>query len=326
MLLMMLVGEMCVGIRVIFSSLPVGQDLWVCHVKIWFGHLGFSLVFGGLFLKMWRVDKIINTTSVRRVKITNNDIARLGICVCFCIISYLFIISFASGLYTQVDTFTVANQDTLMYTCEEEISGIQIAMYVLECFFVIWGIRLCNATKNAPSAINDSGSTALATAIICATCLMVMPIIYLVGLTSVVQEVIAGFAFVLCLFATQIIIFAPKVLSLYLGEEVDKKLKVSAVAAKVYQETAEDTSFIRACRTALNEKATLDDKHQFCVQQLEYWRNMLVIVVEKRSSATGTWSNGETNTSAVTQFGKLNSSLESGEVMRVTNISQYNEG
>jgi hypothetical protein len=35
MMLMVLLGEFCIAIRVLFSSFPVGQEAWTCHGKIW---------------------------------------------------------------------------------------------------------------------------------------------------------------------------------------------------------------------------------------------------------------------------------------------------
>ena len=253
--------------------------------------MGFGLLFGGLFLKMWRVDKIVNTTSLKRVKITNNDIARIGITTVIALTAYLGVISGAAGVYSKVTTTTDANQDTRMYLCAEKIVGFEIALFAVECFFILWGIRLCNATKNAPSVVNESQYIALATAIICALCIMVMPIIYLVGLSSVIDEVISAFAFTVCMFSTLCILFVPKVLQLYSGDEVDSKLKAHKVAARVYQETkAEENSLIRECSKALKSMSSLDEKHHLCVSQMEYWRTMLMAIDEKRSSGSGSGS------------------------------------
>jgi hypothetical protein len=185
---------------------------------------------------MWRVDKIVNTTSLKRVKITNNDIARMGVLTSVLLAAYLSMISGAAGVYSKVSLSTVANQDTLMYTCSSKIAGFEIALFVIEGVLIIWGIRLCNATKNAPSVVNESQYIALATAVICVLCVMVMPIVYLVGLSSVTNEIIEGFAFTICILSTLAILFVPKVLQLYSGVEVDSKLKVHKIANKVYQE------------------------------------------------------------------------------------------
>lgn len=55
MMILVLLGEIMIALRVLFASFPVGRDVWVCHGNMWFGHLGFCMAYGGLFLKMWRI-------------------------------------------------------------------------------------------------------------------------------------------------------------------------------------------------------------------------------------------------------------------------------
>jgi hypothetical protein len=33
---LVLLGEVCVAIRVLFASFPVGSYVWTCHGKIWY--------------------------------------------------------------------------------------------------------------------------------------------------------------------------------------------------------------------------------------------------------------------------------------------------
>lgn len=297
------------------------------------GHLGFGLLFGGLFLKMWRVDKIVNTTSLKRVKITNNDISRIGVITSILLAAYLGVISGASGIYSSVVMSTVANQDTLMYTCSEETPGLQMALFVIEFIFIVWGIRLCNATKNAPSVVNESQYIALSTLIICVLCLMVMPIVFLVGLSSVTNEIIQGFAFTVCIFSTLFILFFPKVVQLYNGDDVDSKLKIHKVAAKakVHQETSsEENSLVTECSKALKSMANLDEKHKLCVSQIEFWRNMLVAIEERRSSGSG--SGSATSAAAISEsknmssnyYNRINSAASNS--LDVGSASQFSPG
>jgi hypothetical protein len=242
---------------------------------------------------MWRVDKIVNTTSLKRVKITNNDIAKIGLITSILLAAYLGVISGASDIYSNVVMSTVANQDTLMYTCSEKHPEYGMVLFVIEFILIVWGIRLCNATKNAPSVVNESQYIALSTLIICVLCLMVMPIVFLVGLSSVTNEIITGFAFTVCIFSTLFILFLPKVLQLYNGEDVDSKLNMKKVVAnaKVYQETSsEENSLISECSKALKSMASLDEKHKLCVSQMDFWRNMLIAIEDKRSSGSGSGS------------------------------------
>lgn len=63
-------------------------------IGLWLGHLAFTFVFGGLFLKTWRVNRIINNTAFRRISITNYDILRIWLELMACVVAYLLILTF----------------------------------------------------------------------------------------------------------------------------------------------------------------------------------------------------------------------------------------
>ena len=250
---------------------------------------------------MWRVDKIINSKSLKRVQITNTDIARLGCAAAALLIVYMLVLTVAGKPYTTLVINTVRNQDTYIYACEQQVPEIQIALFAVEAFFVAWGIRLCNATKNAPSAVNESSFIAGATATIIVLSALGLPIIYLLDLNPVSEEIIAGFVFCAGMFATLAVLFGPKALSLYLGEEVDSKMGINmkAAAAKVSQEQpTSEGALMDACARAL-KGLSLDDKFALCQRQLVYWRTMLMVVEERRSSDTGSGSGASSAVSVV---------------------------
>lgn len=223
------------------------------------------------------------------MKITNNDIALMGAYVTVAMAVYL---AFLSGLgrpFSSLEVATDSNQDTYIYSCSLEVPEIHLALFIVEIFFIVWGVRLCNSTKDAPSAVNESKFIAMATSVIIAICTLVLPVVYFLPITPVAVEIISGFAFSACQFATLAILFIPKVLSLYRGEDVDAKLKVTA-PAKIYGENSkEHNSLLDASVLALKGKI-LDEKYIICQKQIEYWRTMLVVIEERRSSATGSAS------------------------------------
>lgn len=58
--------------RVITGSLPVSHNS--CSLNTWFGHLAFWLIFCSMFLKTWRVHKIVNNKTLKRIMIPENQI------------------------------------------------------------------------------------------------------------------------------------------------------------------------------------------------------------------------------------------------------------
>ena len=342
MMAMVLTGEALLSVRIILSSIvnldTKGSD-WLCVSHLWFGHLGVCMVFGGLFLKMWRVDKIINTKSLKRVKISNNFILLMGCAATGAICVYLAIVTGFGKPSVHMNISTVKNVDIYSYGCSEQVPEFEEALNGVEALFVLWGIKLTNATKNAPSAVNESVFIALATAVIIVLTAVGLPMAYLIGLSPVNTEILSTFLFICGVFSTSFILFAPKILDLY-NEVGVSRLKLHDVKNRVFgsksgavigaaqswlgggvtsQTTAASMSeafsraerkLIDACSAALHG-FSLDERFMMCQRQLEYWRTMLVAVEEKRSSDTGSGSGG--SSVATSSVFKKDSSVEGTE-------------
>lgn len=53
-----------------------------CSLKVWLRELGFSISYGALLLKTWRISMVFRVRSATRIKITDSGlIKRLGIIV-----------------------------------------------------------------------------------------------------------------------------------------------------------------------------------------------------------------------------------------------------
>lgn len=63
------------ALRIFVSSADV--NISSCSAKLWLEHFAFQLMFGTLALKLWRIDRIVNGTAMKRVKITEEDILRI---------------------------------------------------------------------------------------------------------------------------------------------------------------------------------------------------------------------------------------------------------
>jgi 7 transmembrane sweet-taste receptor of 3 GCPR len=231
-------------------------------------------------------DRIVNVRGLKRMKITNNYIAIVGVCMSFAMCVYLAFLSGFGRPTTSLRILTEDNQDTYVYSCELKEPGVHLALFIVEIVIIVWGIRLCFSTKDAPSAVNESKFIALATAVIIGISILVLPIVYFLSLSPVATETIAGLAFSICQFATLVILFLPKVLSLFNGDEVDTKLKVQASSPKILgEQTSSSNVLLKACHEALMGKS-LDEKYVVVQEQLHYWKTMLVVIEEKRSSET----------------------------------------
>jgi hypothetical protein len=238
---------------------------------------------------MWRVDKIINGKSLKRVKITNRDVALMGGGVVVAVSVYLAIMSGVAGQHIKLIILTNKNVDTYEYECEENLPEMEDALFGLEAFFLLLGLRLCNATKDAPSVVNESKPIALASSILIALTGLIMPVCYLLNLDPVTIEILAAFGFGVAAIATTALLFGPKVLALSRGEDgIDKK--PHSALEQATEETdlnSAESALIHAGVKALRH-LDLDERFGLCQRQIDLWRRKLIEVEERRSSGTNT--------------------------------------
>ena len=83
-------GGLLGTVRVVTGILPVSDVS--CSMDIWFGHLAFWFIFAPMMLKTWRVHKIVNNKTLRRVTITENYILVIFVCMIAYLLVYLTIV------------------------------------------------------------------------------------------------------------------------------------------------------------------------------------------------------------------------------------------
>ncbi|XP_014217479.1 probable G-protein coupled receptor CG31760 isoform X2 [Copidosoma floridanum] len=126
-------------------------NIVTCTVRVWLREIGFSLTYGALMLKTWRISVIFRVRSAKAVKITDmNLLKRLGIIVT--------IFSALLGIRTLVAPPVVivarTADDLKAYLCQTD--WWDHSFTTLEVMFLVWGIRLCIVVRKAPSEFNES--------------------------------------------------------------------------------------------------------------------------------------------------------------------------
>lgn len=150
---------MCVGgLLSVARSLVGGTSISdvSCGLRNWFGHLAYVFVFGSLFVKTWRVNMLVNTRTLKKIKITNTDILKIMSACVFCACVYLAIMQGVGQPHLSHANSTISNQLTSVKFCHFEHSGFQTALFVVEFLVLLTGARLCWAVKNVPDSVNES--------------------------------------------------------------------------------------------------------------------------------------------------------------------------
>jgi hypothetical protein len=153
MSMLILVGGFFIAGRVINAALRISDA--TCSAGLWLGHLGFSLIFGALFIKMWRVHKLINN-GLKRVKITERYVVVMTLVSVLVMFVYLCVMMWV-GKPRAVTICTVAhNRRDCMMRCHFDYDEFHSALFVVEGLLVLYGGYMCYLIKGAPEAVNES--------------------------------------------------------------------------------------------------------------------------------------------------------------------------
>ncbi|KAL4234147.1 hypothetical protein ACF0H5_005800 [Mactra antiquata] len=122
-----------------------------CCLRFWFREIGFSISYGALLLKTWRISVVFRVRSAQRIKISDTDL-----------IKRLVIISLIFAAYSAART--VAGTPRVVQG--KHVSGLKAfqcssdwwdhSAAIAELLFLLWGIRLCIVVRKAPSEFNES--------------------------------------------------------------------------------------------------------------------------------------------------------------------------
>ena len=145
-------------VKVIVATLDVTTT--TCVAGMWLGHLSFITVFGGLILKMWRVNKIVNS-KLKRVRVRRSDLYVLFV-ICIILFSLVLVVQTLVGNphRSYEDRPNGRNIDRLI-KCAVDVQGVTEALYVIEGTVLFYGAYQCWKTKDAPAAVNDSTAVSM---------------------------------------------------------------------------------------------------------------------------------------------------------------------
>jgi len=211
------------GLPMAFFSLqywaraPTARD---CSVFDWLLNLGFTLSFGPLFAKVWRVWRIFGRQALRVVKITNWMLARMvAVLVVFDII-VLSVWQASDANWTAVTTYQLnTDQSLTSYTscaprADRRNAGYLALLGVSKLALLLYGAVIGLATRNVAQTFNESKQIAYALYSTCFTLAVVLTITLLLGLlgNALIATVALGLWWVF--FSVLACLFIPKLVEL----------------------------------------------------------------------------------------------------------------
>jgi len=129
--------------------------VFICIGRTWLSHLAYAIVFGTLFLKTWRVHRLVNG-GMKRVVITTHFIngTVFGTIGMVCI--YLLVITLISTPYVSYSTTYVTNHATRQGRCSLHRPAYSTTLLVLEGLSLAVGARVCWLTKGVPDEVTEA--------------------------------------------------------------------------------------------------------------------------------------------------------------------------
>ena len=198
-----------------------------CHMKVWFGHLAFAFAFMSLCIKTWRVHRIVNNATMKRVKISNNDVIRIVFIVAFMFSIYLLIYSAVGWPNQSINVVDLGKlQEQYTPICIATYNEFATTLYVIEGCLLVVGGRYCWLTRDVPDSINDSKSISLATYVIIFISAIVFCLVFLIDLDGNVKETIVCFGFSFATLRSVSFLFVPKMLMIWEGADLDSKMQI----------------------------------------------------------------------------------------------------
>ena len=133
---LILVGSLLGGVRVISGSLVVSNR--TCSMNVWLGHLCFWFMFLPIAMKTWRIHKIVNSKSLKRVIISENMILKA---FCYVIINLLLYLALMQSFYVSTPikvthSYEVGIYPFTDYKCSSRTPG-KYGRYVQFYYFFI---------------------------------------------------------------------------------------------------------------------------------------------------------------------------------------------
>ncbi|XP_033634269.1 gamma-aminobutyric acid type B receptor subunit 2-like [Asterias rubens] len=207
--------------------------LRVCKVRSWLIPIAFTLAFGGMFSKTWRVYSIVIANKTKRKVIRDRFL--FGIIGVMLLLDFLILIPWQiiDPIHIEDETHHIRQTETdlanfekrqLLYVnCTSTNNTIWMAaLLIYKTFVVVFGVFLTWSTRNINvPGLNDSYYVGLSiyNTVIC--CVVAVPLSFLaVSSIGVTFALVSGFL-LLCITASLCLLFFPKVVVVYRKNAVD---------------------------------------------------------------------------------------------------------
>ena len=286
MLLLIIFGEFIGAIRVIITGLNLSDSL--CKAQNALSHLAFWMVFGPFVFKLWRINRVMNVTTLLKVKVTIFDTLKYFAYMYVFMMFYLIVsLAVVDTSLTYIDELN-NNQLTRYTWCSENIpqSFAELPLSIAEVLCILYCIWLGYAVKELPAAFNEFYPALFAgvgVGVIAAV--IILQIIFPTGSQPDLRYT-TGIAYGIGIVWTTLNLVCYRTAQALLGYKVTSDYDVkgrqqshlslgsAAIAASDIDE--ETDPFIKQCLTDLRYTPTDAERFQYCHEKVHALKGLMV--------------------------------------------------
>jgi hypothetical protein len=148
-----LLGGLLAGGRVINAALQLSDS--TCVAGFWLSNLSFWFAVMAFLLKSWRVNRLLATKSIKRVRITTGQIMSYMFMSVLFVVGFLVILTLVGQPHYQEEVTESSNQETQVPFCAMTHPEIQTALYTIYALLLGMGLRLCWSLREVPKKFSD---------------------------------------------------------------------------------------------------------------------------------------------------------------------------
>lgn len=224
----------------------------VCAIRVWSLSLGFSLSYGAMFSKTWRVHQIFTNKKLKRKIIKDRHLFGVVFLLVIVDVVYLTVWQIVDPMRRKlldISDQSVDSKQDVSYVRQLELCESTHTYRWLGILFgykgllLLFGAFLAWETRNVTiAALNDSKYIGMSVYNVLFLCLIGVPVSLVTRQTPDASFAIVSTCVVVCTSITMCLVFVPKVLEmkrlLLVGEQVCRTFKANNLAAEIQSTVA----------------------------------------------------------------------------------------
>merc|ERR1711939_43488 len=279
-LYVMFAGGILTAGRVLVATLPISDG--TCVAAFWMAHLGFALVLGALWAKIWRVHRIVRNRNFRKKKFRLSQVSVLRILAVIIglFVGYLIVVTILGRPHASYVEYTENNRTTKYPVCSYVDETYFAIVYLIELVAILYGVWLCWQFK-AVSDNNESKCSIMGVFIIATVFILVLPMLYFVNFKPNIEIIILTFAIGFTALMCIGLQYVNKVLILREREEYNFALENDASDFRIRMDNKK--SPVMHANTMMHGM-TKDARVALCRQQIVSWTEMLMTMLNQSTN------------------------------------------